>query len=118
MHLPADVNIARVDAQVVPSDRAGTLVKFGIEPIRAASIILHDNAGNPVEVGSEVTLKGSGTPAMIVGYDGIVYLEGLGKHNVLEVQTSHGICTTRFDYRPRGQTIPVIGPLVCREEQP
>jgi outer membrane usher protein len=118
MHLPADVNIGRVDAQVVPSDRAGTLVKFGIEPIRAASIVLHDEAGNPVEVGSEVTLEGNKTPAMIVGYDGIVYLEGLHEHNVLEVQTSHGICTTRFDYRPRGQTIPVIGPLVCREEQP
>lgn len=118
MHLPADVNIARVDAQVVPSDRAGTLVKFGIEPIRAASIILHDKAGKPVEVGAEVKLQGSKAAPMIVGYDGIVYLEGLGEHNVLEVQTSHGICTARFDYHPKGQTIPVIGPLACSEEQP
>lgn len=118
MHLPADVNIERVDAQVVPSDRAGTLVKFGIEQVHAASIILRDKAGKPVEIGSEVALQGSKAPAMIVGYDGIVYLEGLGEHNVLEVQTSHGICTANFDYHPQGQTVPVIGPLVCREAQP
>lgn len=118
MRLPANVNIQRVDAEVVPSDRAGTLVKFGIEPVRAASIILHDEAGKPVEVGSEVTLQGSKAPAMVVGYDGIVYLEGLREHNVLEVQTSHGNCTARFDYHPQGQTVPVIGPLVCHEEQP
>lgn len=118
MHLPANVNIERVDAQVVPSDRAGTLVKFGIEPIRAASIILHDANGKAVEVGSEVTVDGNKAPAMIVGYDGIVYLEGLKEHNALEVQTSHGNCTASFDYHPQGQTVPVIGPLVCREEQP
>ncbi|MGN6313294.1 MAG: fimbria/pilus outer membrane usher protein [Rhodanobacteraceae bacterium] len=118
MRLPANVDIARVDAEVVPSDRAGTLVKFGIEPIRGASVILHDQAGKPIEVGSSVSLEGSSAPAVVVGYDGIVYLEGLRGHNVLEVQTSHGNCTARFDYHPEGQTIPVIGPLVCREEQP
>jgi len=118
MHLPADVSIERVDAQVVPSDRAGTLVKFGIEPIRAASVILHDANGKPIEVGGSVSLKGSSAPPMVIGYDGIVYLEGLQEHNVLEVQTSHGNCTANFDYHPQGQTVPVIGPLVCREEQP
>lgn len=118
MHLPANVNIQRVNAQVVPSDRAGTLVKFGIEPIHAASVILHDKAGKPVEIGAEVKLQGGKAAPMIVGYDGIVYLEGLAEHNVLEVQTSHGICTARFDYHPKGQTIPVIGPLACSEEQP
>jgi outer membrane usher protein len=118
MHLPANVDIERVDAQVVPSDRAGTLVKFGIEPVRAASVILHDANGKPIEVGGSVGLKGSDAPEMVVGYDGIVYLEGLQEHNVLEVQTSHGNCTAQFDYHPKGQTVPVIGPLVCREEQP
>ena len=118
MHLPANVDIARVDAEVVPSDRAGTLVKFGIEPVRAASVILHDPAGKPIEVGGSASLKDSSAPAMVVGYDGIVYLEGLREHNVLEVQTSHGNCTASFDYHPKGQTIPVIGPLVCHEEQP
>ncbi len=118
MHLPANLDIERVDAQVVPSDRAGTLVKFGIEPVRAASVTLHDANGKPIEVGGGVSLKGSDAPAMVVGYDGVVYLEGLQEHNVLEVQTSHGNCTAQFDYHPKGQTVPVIGPLVCREEQP
>ncbi|HXS72603.1 MAG TPA: fimbria/pilus outer membrane usher protein [Rhodanobacteraceae bacterium] len=118
MLLPADVHIDRIDADVVPSDRAGTLVKFGIQPIHAASVILHDSAGKVINVGSAVTLGGSDAPPMVVGYDGIVYLEGLSGHNVLKVQTSHGTCTASFDYHPKGKTVPIIGPLVCREEQP
>ena len=86
--------------------------------MRAASVILHDAQGNAVKVGSSVTLRGSGSPAMVVGYDGIVYLEGLSAHNVLEVQTAHGNCTANFDYRRQGKDVPVIGPLTCREDKP
>ena len=118
MQLPADVQIDRVDAEVVPSDRAGTLVKFGIEAVRAASVILHAATGKPIEVGSSVTLRGSGAPAMLVGYDGMVYLEGLGEHDVLDVQTPHGRCEAQLDYHPNGSTVPVIGPLACQEAKP
>ena len=118
MNLPADVDISRVEAEVVPSDRAGTLVKFGIRPIQAASVILHGVDGKVIPVGSSVTLQASSAPAMIVGYDGIVYLEGLGAHNVLDVQTEHGRCSAQFDYQPGAKAIPVIGPLVCQEATP
>lgn len=118
MQLPADVAINRVDAEVVPSDRAGTLVKFGIVTVHAASVLLHDAAGKPLPVGSRVTLRGSQAAPAVVGYDGMVYLEGLGAHNVLQATTRHGQCTARFDYQHQGSSVPVIGPLDCRGSQP
>ena len=118
MSLPADVDISRVNAEVVPSDRAGTLVRFGIRPVQAASLILHNVDGEAIALGSSVTLQGSNAPAMVVGYDGMVYLEGLGAHNILNVHTAQGQCRAQFDYEHKAKTIPVIGPLVCRETTP
>ncbi len=113
MQLPADVRIDRVDAQVTPSDRAGMLVRFGVETVRAASIVLHGANGKPLPVGSLVSLAGKPASATAVGYDGVVYLEGLADHNTLAVQTPTGTCSVDFDYRAPAHTVPVIGPLAC-----
>lgn len=118
MNLPADVDISRINAEVVPSDRAGTLVKFGIRSVQAASLILHDVHGEAIALGSSVTLQGSSAPAMVVGYDGMVYLEGLAAHNLLEVHTADGPCRAQFNYQPVAKIIPVIGPLLCQEITP
>ncbi|MEO6928901.1 MAG: fimbria/pilus outer membrane usher protein [Casimicrobiaceae bacterium] len=118
MQLPADVRIDRVDADVVPSDRAGTLVRFAIQPVAAASIVLHDGADKPLSVGSTVQLQGKPASNGVIGYDGIVYLEGLDAHDTLDVQTPTGRCQVKFDYHAEKQTVPVIGPLVCRGETP
>lgn len=118
LKLPANDDIDRVETEAVPSDRAGTLVKFGIRPVRAASLILHDAAGEPLGVGSAAALRGNNAPSAVVGYDGMVYLEGLAPHNTLDVQTARGRCSVQFDYQPQGRTVPVIGPLVCRESHP
>jgi outer membrane usher protein len=118
MNLPADVAINRVDAEAVPTDRAGTLVKFGIRPVHAATVVLDDDAGEPLAVGSKVALRGSAAPNTVVGYDGMVYLEGLSAHNTLDVTTAHGHCTAQFDYHPPKQAVPLVGPLVCHEAKP
>jgi outer membrane usher protein len=118
MKLPVNVDIARVNAEAVPSDRAGTLVRFGIATVHAASVILHGENGKPVPEGSTAILRGASASPAIVGYDGMTYLENLGAHNALDVQTVRGHCTARFDYQPQGPTVPLIGPLVCRETKP
>ncbi len=118
MKLPVDVDIGRVNAEVVPTDRAGTLVKFGITPVNAASVILHDDEGRPVEVGSTATLRGSSAPPATIGFGGMVYLEHLQAHDVLDVKMPHGQCVARFDYHPQAGTVPVIGPLTCQETRP
>ncbi len=118
MNLPADMNIGKVDLMATPADRSGTLVKFHIKPIHAASIILVDTAGKPLPLGSRVRLHNqSGEPAL-VGFDGAVYLDSLGEHNVLDVTTPSGACHVRFDYHKHGDGIPQIGPLSCQKVAP
>lgn len=115
MNLPADMSIKAVDAEVTPADRAGTLVTFGIEPIQAASVILYGLDKKPVPLGSRVKLRGSDMPAMVVGYDGMVYLEGLSAHNIVDIKTESVHCYAKFEYQPKSNVVPVIGPLYCQE---
>ncbi|WP_239309058.1 fimbria/pilus outer membrane usher protein [Rhodanobacter sp. FDAARGOS 1247] len=113
MDLPADVRIARVDAIATPTDRSGTMVHFGITPLRAAAITLIDATGKPLALGSMVQVNGhTGEPAL-VGFDGAAYLDTLDVHNVLDVNTPKGICHAQFDYQKRGDGVPQIGPLTC-----
>ncbi len=116
MQLPADVRLARTKAIVTPSDRAGTLVRFGITPIRAASILLVDSAGQPLPLGSLVRINGQAGEPSLVGFDGVVYLDTLEANNVLNVQTPAGACRVSFDYHKGGDGIPEIGPLRCTKE--
>ncbi|MFH0130941.1 fimbria/pilus outer membrane usher protein [Variovorax sp. VaC1] len=116
MQLPADVKIERVKTVATPSDRSGTLVRFGITPVSAAALLLVDEAGKPLPLGSRVRANGQDGEPALVGFDGAVYLESLQAHNTLDVQTPGGACRTRFDYRKDGAAIPQIGPLRCTRE--
>jgi outer membrane usher protein len=116
MQLPADVRIERVKTVATPSDRAGTLVRFGITPISAAALILVDEEGKPLPLGSRVRANAQGSEPALVGFDGAVYLETLQPRNTLEVQTPAGRCSASFDYRKDGAGIPQIGPLRCAKE--
>lgn len=116
MQLPADVRVDRVKTVATPTDRAGTLVEFGIRPVRAAAIILVDGKGEFLPLGSSVRANGKGG-SVLVGYDGATYLDTLEDSNTLEVRMPDGsTCVTRFDYRKTGNGIPQIGPLKCVKE--
>jgi outer membrane usher protein len=114
MHLPPDVQIDHVRTLATPTDRAGTLVKFGIKPVQAGVLTLVDSSGKPLALGSQVRVHGQpgGDPAL-VGFDGQAYLETLQTHTVLDVLTPDGECHVAFDYRKVDRTIPHIGPLRC-----
>lgn len=114
MSLPADVRLGRVNLDATPTDRAGTLVRFDITPIRAASVVLHDSNGKPLPVGSEVRIQGQAGQPAIVGFDGAVYLDALQAHNEIDVTTPSGACHVAFDYPKHGDGIPQIGPLACK----
>lgn len=116
MQLPADVRIERVKTVATPSDRAGTLVRFGITPVSAAALLLVDEAGNPLPLGSRVRINGQGGEPALVGFDGAVYLESLEPRNTIDVQTPGGHCRASFDHRKNGADIPQIGPLRCARE--
>ncbi|MEP6723513.1 MAG: fimbria/pilus outer membrane usher protein [Variovorax sp.] len=116
MQLPADVRVERVKTLATPSDRAGAMVRFGITPIHAAALILVDEAGKPLPLGSRVRANGRADEPALVGFDGAVYLETLEPRNTLEVQMPNGRCRASFDYRKDGTGIPRIGPLRCARD--
>ena len=98
MQLPVDVRIDRTETLFTPTDRAGALVRFGITPVRAASLTLVDGAGQSLPLGSRVRVNGKAGQEAVVGYDGQVYLDTLDKDNALSVRTPSGACKTRFTW--------------------
>ena len=116
LDLPADIRINAVEATVTPADRSGTAVRFEMEKIRAASLILVDGSGEPLPLGSRVSRRGDTSEPAIVGFDGAVYFEMFEDSNVIDVETSAGKCSVRFEYPQSGAMLPQIGPLTCLAE--
>jgi len=114
--LPADVRVPALSRSVVPRESAGVVARFMLERYAAATVVVTDADGAPVSPGILARLEGGA--ASIVGYDGVVFVEGLGRDNVLVVGEGAGACRVRFAYLPvAGGTLPVIGPLVCQPER-
>ncbi|NYT44995.1 fimbrial biogenesis outer membrane usher protein [Alcaligenaceae bacterium] len=111
--LPVDMRIEAVNMEVVPRNASGVSVKFTMDRVRAASLILHTPEGQAVPMGAQVYLNDSDQPAGWVGYDGRLYVEDLGDENRLIVHDDDAKCTVQFSYRAELDTLPEIGPLVC-----
>lgn len=123
MALPAQMQIPETNQAVVPTDRSGVLVHFDIQPIHAATIVLHGENGQPLPIGSTVLVKNADQHAQrqlgrssMVGYDGATYFEQLPDHGMLIATQPDGRrCQTAIhwpDQQPANE-IPVIGPLLC-----
>lgn len=117
MELPASMRVDRVELLATPSDRAGSMVRFGMHTVKAAVLVLVNGAGEPLPLGSRVRLSDSETEAW-VGYDGEAYLDTLQIKNALQVETTAGSCRVEFDYPADARGIPRVGPLRCHEEMP
>jgi outer membrane usher protein len=111
--LPANMMIDKVNTTVAPERGSGTRVLFKIVPARAATVILHDRNGQPLPLGTRVVLNGGSET--IVGYDGIAYLEQLQSHNQVVASLPSGTCRVGFEFTNTEDTIPRLGPLVCKE---
>jgi outer membrane usher protein len=110
--LPADVRVPELRRSVVPRQSAGVLANFALERYAAATLIVHGEDGKPLPVGATAVLEGGAST--LVGYDGVVFAEGLKPHNRLVVGQGADACTLQFDYTPSaGGALPTIGPLVC-----
>lgn len=114
MDLPANMRIARVEANATPADRSGTLVSFGITPVRAAQVILVDEQGLAIPEGRVAIATTGEGQSSLVGFDGMTWFDTLEKHNALRVKTETGTCSVTFDYPNSARGIVQIGPLVCR----
>ena len=123
--LPAQLRVPAPDQQIVPTDRAGTMVVFDIQHIHSASVILVDAQGTPLPVGSTALVRAAPTPSgpmppkagnvSVVGFDGATYFEQLEPRSTLEVRTPDGqLCQAVVAYpEVAPSSVPVIGPIAC-----
>lgn len=112
--IPPQYTLAGTARQVRPQDRSGVVVRFDVRPSHAALIHLVDETGEDMPAGSTATVSATGVAAP-VGYDGLAYIQDLTEHNRLTVRRPDGRqCRLAFDYRPRSDAMPSIGPLRCR----
>lgn len=111
--LDVDARVPVSNLNVVPQHLAGVLAAFPIERYSAATVIVQDAQGKPLATGLPVLHVQSGKPT-VVGFDGIVFVDGLQEQNQLQVGEGDSACTVRFSYaRPAAGGLPVIGPLRC-----
>lgn len=85
LNLPADIYADTTEQRLAVRRNSGYLVHFPVRERRAASVILHDQAGTAIPISSSVTREGKSDA--YVGWDGLAYLEDLERQNVLRVRT-------------------------------
>ncbi|WP_077048124.1 fimbria/pilus outer membrane usher protein [Pseudomonas sp. KK4] len=114
LNLPANVRSPNVEQRIAVRRGSGYLLKFPLNRVVAASIVLVNAQQQELPLGSGVLHEQSGTQT-VVGWDGLVYLENLQKQNTLQVTTADGKrCRVQFAVDLEQDQIPLIGPLVCQ----
>ncbi|MFC6301145.1 fimbria/pilus outer membrane usher protein [Pseudomonas sp. CCM 7893] len=114
LNLPSNVQTPQVEQRVAVRRGSGYVLEFPVRRVIAASITLVDAQHQDLPLGSLVQHEQSGAQA-VVGWDGLVYLEGLAAHNTLRVTVGEGhTCQATFDLDIQQEQVPLIGPLVCQ----
>jgi outer membrane usher protein len=102
--LSTDLRIDTVSQDVVPSDRAGTLVRFAFRRTGGFIMTLVDAAGEQLPAGLPVSPDSGGSgDTLIVGYDGLFYIENPQPGARLTVTLPAGSaesCTFRLPPQP------------------
>ncbi len=112
--LPAGADMAEVVREVTPADGAGTLLDFAVKATPASALVtLRDETGAFVEPGATAVLAATGE-SFAVGYEGQVYVQGLGAENRLRVQRLSGaLCSAVFAFSRAGTGQVKLGDVVC-----
>ncbi len=116
LNLPADTRLKETERRIALRRNSGYLVDFPMEQERVASVILHDGAGEAIPLGSQV--RRQGREPVVVGYDGLAWLEDLADVNPLEVITPAGkSCRVTLSLTANPEhKLQTYGPLTCRVE--
>ncbi|MDF3932321.1 fimbria/pilus outer membrane usher protein [Pseudomonas citronellolis] len=111
--LASNVVAPLVEQRVAVRAGSGYLLRFPVHRVLSASLLLHDRHGQPLPLGAQARVNG-GAP-VLVGWDGLVYLEQLQAHNSLNVTLPDGgTCGVRFELDPQATELVLLGPLPCR----
>jgi outer membrane usher protein len=112
--VPADADVPVTMSLVRPQDRSAAIVRFPIRASRGALVVLVKPGGQPVPLGSQVTVQDS-EETVVIGHGGEAFLRNLAAHNQLTVTEPSGArCSASFDYQSVPGDLPRIGPLNCQ----
>lgn len=112
-NLPVDAAVPTTRSIVVPAERNGIKVDFGVKTDSASAVVIFVTAdGKPVETAAPGRLVDGGE--FIVGYDGRAFIEGLKGDNEAEITLEGGSCKARFAFNRKAGEQTVIGPVTCQ----
>ncbi|MBD8528617.1 fimbria/pilus outer membrane usher protein [Massilia sp. CFBP 13647] len=110
--LPVDFHVRGTSQELVPQRASGIVARFAVERYVAASVIVHGADGRPAPLGTMVEIDG-GAPT-VVGYDGVVFVDGARPANRLVLRAAGGACEVRFNFNAaQGAALAPLGPLAC-----
>jgi outer membrane usher protein len=116
LDLPDNMQVPQSQQRLAVRSGSGALANFSIQKTLAARITLVDPLGQPLPMGSSVQHVQSGQNT-VVGWDGLVYLEGLAAQNELLVRSpGNRQCRVRFTLDAESHEVLRIGPLTCQSE--
>ena len=113
LSLPPELTANQVEQRVAVRRRSGYLLSFPVTALRAANVVLHDQYGVPLPIGTRVLREGHSVN--YVGWDGIAWLDNLAAGNPLRAITPDGQQCTAQLALPGGKPRPLqtYGPLIC-----
>lgn len=111
--LPVNVQLPTTEKRVAIKTQSGTVVRFPIKKVYSVSFVLQDEQAQVLARGSLVRLKDASYQTY-VGWDGLVYLEGVAPDNKIEVilpdQTR---CHASFKVDIKAEMPARLSPLQC-----
>ena len=111
--LPIDAEVDALQISLTPALRSGVVVEFPVRRSRSASFRLVDEAGQALPPSTLVLLAGD-TREFQVGYDGLVFITGMGSNNRLAAEWDGRHCTARLEIRDMAEPLPNFGTLICK----
>lgn len=115
--LPLDAEIRTLNLEAVPYFRSGIDVRFPIRHSRAATLTILLEDGTPMPIGATVTASGSDT-VFVVGYEGEVYVAGLGASTRLRATWRNQYCEFDVALAPGKDPLPDLGTFICKGVKP
>lgn len=113
-NLPLDAVVNNTREIVVPANRSGVVVSFGVDTAaKAALVTFRGPDGNHIEMGATGQVRGE-TLQFMIGYDGQALVEGLIADNRITVeQIDGGTCVAELRYEPRPGEQVSIPDAIC-----
>lgn len=110
--VPLDAEIGSLKLDAVPYYRSGIELKFPIKHSRGATFILQLEDGRSVPVGASVQESGR-DEVYTVGYDGEVYVAGLGSTTRLRATWGTQSCEFTVAFSASADPLPDLGTFIC-----